>query len=80
VLLLFLLLEVLLMCVGQPEFRYIAPVTSAMLSWTMSFALCLQEVYIMQQCSFDRNIVQFYGALKAALFSLLDYHWRSLSS
>ena len=24
--------------------------------------LCLQEVYIMQQCSFDRNIVQFYGA------------------
>ena len=22
----------------------------------------LQEVYIMQQCSFDRNIVQFYGA------------------
>jgi len=22
-----------------------------------------QEVYIMQQCSFDRNIVQFYGAI-----------------
>ena len=51
-----------------------------MLSWTMSFAFCLQEVYIMQQCSFDRNIVQFYGALKVALFSLLEYHWRSLSN
>ena len=24
-----------------------------------------REVYIMQQCSFDRNIVQFYGARRA---------------
>ena len=39
-----------------------------------------REVFIMQQCSFDRNIVQFYGALKVALFPLLEYHWQSLSN
>lgn len=29
--------------------------------WTKLLCLSAQEVYIMQQCSFDRNIVQFYG-------------------
>ncbi len=34
-----------------------------------------REVYIMQQCSFDRNIVQFYGAQHACQCAWLYLTW-----